>query len=66
MYTVMDDPVILPTSNMTVDKATITSHLLSDSHDPFNRMPLVSYVISLLRRSNSLIDVGYGCAEYGN
>lgn len=36
----MTDPVILPTSKNTVDRATIRSHLLSVPHDPFNRMPL--------------------------
>ncbi|KAI8872405.1 hypothetical protein GQ42DRAFT_161353 [Ramicandelaber brevisporus] len=40
MYTLMRDPVLLPTSNQTVDMATIKSHLLSDEKDPFNRMPL--------------------------
>jgi len=40
LYTLMDDPVILPTSHQTVDRSTIKSHLLSDSHDPFNRQPL--------------------------
>ncbi|KAG4100271.1 ubiquitin elongating factor core-domain-containing protein [Neocallimastix lanati (nom. inval.)] len=40
LYTLMDDPVILPSSHITVDRSTIKSHLLSDSHDPFNRQPL--------------------------
>ncbi|KAK9449910.1 ubiquitin elongating factor core-domain-containing protein [Limtongia smithiae] len=40
MYTLMDDPVILPSSRVSIDRATIKSHLLSDSTDPFNRMPL--------------------------
>lgn len=40
MYTLMRDPVILPTSRTTIDRATIKSHLLSDAKDPFNRMPL--------------------------
>lgn len=40
MFTLMEDPVILPSSHTTVDRSTITSHLLSDSTDPFNRMPL--------------------------
>lgn len=40
LYTLMEDPVILPTSHQTVDRSTIKSHLLSDSHDPFNRQPL--------------------------
>lgn len=40
MYTLMEDPVILPGSKVTIDRATIKAHLLSDSTDPFNRMPL--------------------------
>ena len=40
MFTLMEDPVILPTSRITVDRSTIVSHLLSDSTDPFNRTPL--------------------------
>ena len=40
IYTLMDDPVILPSSRTTVDRSTIRSHLLSDPNDPFNRQPL--------------------------
>jgi ubiquitin conjugation factor E4 B len=39
MYTLMKDPVKLP-SGISIDRATITSHLLSDATDPFNRKPL--------------------------
>lgn len=40
MYTVMEDPVILPTSKVVMDRSTIKAHLLSDPTDPFNRSPL--------------------------
>lgn len=40
MFTLMRDPVILPSSRVTVDRSTIKSHLLSDTKDPFNRSPL--------------------------
>ncbi|THG98805.1 hypothetical protein EW026_g3438 [Hermanssonia centrifuga] len=40
MYTLMRDPVLLPSSRTVIDRATIKSHLLSDAKDPFNRMPL--------------------------
>ncbi|AGO11863.1 AaceriADR096Cp [[Ashbya] aceris (nom. inval.)] len=40
MYTIMSEPVILPTSKVTIDRSTIKAHLLSDSTDPFNRTPL--------------------------
>jgi len=39
-YTLMRDPVILPTSKAVVDRSTIKQHLLSDPSDPFNRTPL--------------------------
>jgi ubiquitin conjugation factor E4 B len=40
MATLMEDPVILPTSRNILDRSTIRSHLLSDPHDPFNRVAL--------------------------
>lgn len=40
MFTLMEDPVILPLSRQTIDRSTIRSHLLSDPTDPFNRQPM--------------------------
>jgi len=40
MATLMEDPVILPTSKVTIDRQTIKVHLLSVHTDPFNREPL--------------------------
>jgi len=40
MYTLMENPVILPTSRVSIDLSTIKTHLLSDPTDPFNRVPL--------------------------
>ncbi|KAF7365176.1 U-box domain-containing protein [Mycena venus] len=40
MFTVMRDPVLLPSSRTIVDRSTIKSHLLSDAKDPFNRVAL--------------------------
>lgn len=40
MSTLMQDPVILPSSKITVDRTTIARHFLSDQNDPFNRAPL--------------------------
>ncbi|RVE64783.1 hypothetical protein OJAV_G00129420 [Oryzias javanicus] len=40
MSTLMLDPVLLPSSSVTVDRSTIARHLLSDQTDPFNRSPL--------------------------
>ncbi|XP_050447919.1 ubiquitin conjugation factor E4 A [Cataglyphis hispanica] len=45
MSTVMTDPVILPSSKITVDRQTIARHLLSDQTDPFNRSPLTMDMI---------------------
>ena len=36
----MEDPVILPSSHITIDRPTIVRHLRSDPHDPFNHTPL--------------------------
>ncbi|XP_028967843.1 ubiquitin conjugation factor E4 A [Galendromus occidentalis] len=46
LYTLMTDPVILPTSNITVDRNTIARHLLSDPTDPFNRQPLTLEMVT--------------------
>lgn len=40
MSALMVDPVMLPSSKVTVDRTTIARHLLSDQTDPFNRSPL--------------------------
>ncbi|XP_078726184.1 ubiquitin conjugation factor E4 A isoform X2 [Lampetra fluviatilis] len=40
MSTLMQDPVVLPSSRVTLDRCTIARHLLSDHTDPFNRSPL--------------------------
>ncbi|KAJ6810566.1 putative ubiquitin conjugation factor E4 [Iris pallida] len=39
-YTLMKDPVILPSSRISIDRAVIQRHLLSDNTDPFNRSHL--------------------------
>ncbi|XVF60625.1 hypothetical protein PTKIN_Ptkin08bG0063200 [Pterospermum kingtungense] len=39
-YTLMKDPVILPSSRITVDRPVIQRHLLSDGTDPFSRSHL--------------------------
>jgi ubiquitin conjugation factor E4 B len=36
----MRDPVTLPVSRVTLDRATILQHVLSDPTDPFNKQPL--------------------------
>lgn len=55
MYTIMKDPVTLPSSRTVIDRSTIKSHLLSDSKDPFNRMPLsIEDVIPSMHRCFAL------------
>jgi ubiquitin conjugation factor E4 B len=60
MYTLMEDPVRLPVSNMVIDRSTIRSHLLSDPHDPFNRVPLkIEDVIPGKLQINPLNDANF-------
>ena len=40
LNTLMEDPVVLPTSGMIMDRSVISRHLLSKSNDPFNRKVL--------------------------
>ncbi|ETO09553.1 putative ubiquitin conjugating factor [Reticulomyxa filosa] len=40
MHTLMEDPVILPSSQVSVDRSTIVRHLLSNPFDPFTRAHL--------------------------
>ena len=55
MYTLMRDPVTLPSSKVVIDRSTIKAHLLSDTKDPFNRSPLsIDDVVPGEPYSNSL------------
>uniref|UniRef100_A0A224ZB65 Ubiquitin conjugation factor E4 A n=1 Tax=Rhipicephalus zambeziensis TaxID=60191 RepID=A0A224ZB65_9ACAR len=45
MSTIMADPVVLPSSGITIDRSTIARHLLSDQTDPFNRSPLTMEMV---------------------
>nr|CAG8450796.1 4777_t:CDS:10 [Entrophospora candida] len=60
MCQIMKDPVTLPESKQIVDRSTITTHLLSDPTDPFNRRPLkIEQVIpntELKERINAFIN----------
>jgi ubiquitin conjugation factor E4 B len=38
--TLMEDPVVMPTSGTSIDRATILRHLMSDPRDPISRKPL--------------------------
>ncbi|CAZ79267.1 unnamed protein product [Tuber melanosporum] len=55
MATLMEDPVILPSSRVTIDRQTIRIHLLGNPLDPFNRSPLkVEDVISNTELKNQI------------
>ncbi len=42
---IMNDPVLLPSSRVIVDRSTIETHLLSDPSDPFNRTKLAKEML---------------------
>ncbi|KAK9939050.1 hypothetical protein M0R45_015759 [Rubus argutus] len=50
-YTIMKDPVILPSSRIAIDRSVIQRHLLSDNTDPFNRSHLTT---DMLKPDNEL------------
>ena len=39
-YNIMENPVILPSSKINIDRRTIEDYLLANPSDPFNRNPL--------------------------
>lgn len=45
MSTLMEDPVILPSSGISIDRSVILRHLLNDSTDPFNRSFLTAEML---------------------
>lgn len=51
MMTLMQEPVILPSSGKIMDRAVITRHLLNSDTDPFNRQPLT---IDMLKPATEL------------
>ena len=40
MSTLIEEPVMLPDTNIIMDKSVIARHLISDPHNPFNRSEL--------------------------
>lgn len=52
----MEDPVLLPTSSVIVDKSTIRAHLLGDTRDPFNRAPLTMDMVQPGKKLTSFLD----------
>ncbi|KAI9269014.1 ubiquitin elongating factor core-domain-containing protein [Phascolomyces articulosus] len=54
LSSVMEDPVLLPTSGTIVDRSTIRAHLLSDTRDPFSRAPLTMEMVEPGKRMFTL------------
>lgn len=55
-YTLMRDPVVLPTSGTVMDRATIMRHLLTDQRDPINRQLLTPDMLTPAAELKSRID----------
>ena len=55
-YTLMKDPVRLPSSGTICDRSTIQRHLLSESRDPFNRATLTEDMLEPLPELKARID----------
>lgn len=57
MACLMEDPVVLPDSGITVDRSTIERHLLSQQTDPFNRSSLTKERLRPDKELKERIDV---------
>lgn len=55
-YTLMKDPVRLPTSGTVCDRSTIQRHLLSESRDPFSRATLTEDMLEPVPELKAAID----------
>eukprot|EP00878_Enallax_costatus_P013480 GHUV01014095.1.p1 GENE.GHUV01014095.1~~GHUV01014095.1.p1 ORF type:complete len:229 (+),score=76.95 GHUV01014095.1:855-1541(+) len=55
-YTLMRDPVLMPTSGTIVDRPTILRHLLTDPTDPFNRKQLTADMLQPATELKAKID----------
>lgn len=61
LYTPIREPVVLPDSNIIVDRAVIMAHLLENHYDPFNRQPLDK---DKLLEYNDKIEIKEKCLEF--
>lgn len=55
-YTLMKDPVTLPTSGTIMDRSTILRHLLTDQRDPINRQTLTPDMLQPAAELKAKID----------
>jgi len=63
MSDIMDDPVLLPTSNTIMDRKVIERHIMSNDDDPFNRKPLS--VKDLVPQTELRSEIQAFCTKHG-
>merc|ERR1712039_48594 len=63
MSEIMEDPVLLPTSNTIIDRKVIERHIMSNDDDPFNRLPLG--VKDLVPQEELRAEIHAFCAKHG-
>merc|ERR1719401_1979383 len=63
MSEIMEDPVLLPTSNNVMDRKVIERHIMSNDDDPFNRQPLA--VKDLVPQTELRSRIQAFCAQHG-
>ena len=56
LYIPITEPIILPESNIILDKKTIINHLIHDKTDPFNRTPLTLEDIETHNKRLDILD----------
>merc|ERR1719450_190475 len=63
MSDIMEDPVLLPTSNTIMDRKVIERHIMSNDDDPFNRAHLS--VSDLAPQEDLRKEIHEFCAKHG-
>merc|ERR1712113_782010 len=63
MSEIMEDPVLLPTSNTIMDRKVIERHIMSNDDDPFNRARLA--VSDLVPQTELKAEIHAFCAKHG-
>lgn len=61
MSSLIEEPVMLPDTDIIMDKSIISRHLLSDEHNPFNREKLT---LQMLEDYNNLEDISKKISEF--
>lgn len=55
MSTLIEDPIMLPSTQIIMDKGVIARHLLSDPHDPFNRDELTMEKLEEYNKQDDIV-----------